>query len=201
MAFPGLLPYGRGDPTYTDCERSVSLADAHKHLIKYAEKSSGNQWHWRFSNHPCFPYWGLNVKQCSQLPSQGNIYLQQHPEDANLTIDDMKSMIGQLSAEQLMHRLQRYAAKVQGTSQYWFQCYLKLRALLEQKGSPTFFWTVSAADCHWPELHSLLPHRSTPPTYSDSMHAIMQLSTNPILPIGILHQISQILCSIGFTTV
>ena len=148
MSFPTLFPYGRGDPTYAGRERSVSLADALKHLIKYAKKSSDNQWHWCFANHPRFPYWGLNMKQRHQLLSQANIYLQQHPEDANLTIEEMKSMIGQLSAEQLMNRLQRYAAKIQGSSQYWFQHYLELRALLEQKGSPTFFWTVSAADCH-----------------------------------------------------
>lgn len=112
ISFPTLFPYGHGDPTYEGRERSVSLTDALKHLIKYAEKGSDNQWHWRFANHPRFPYWGLNMKQYHQLLSQANnIYLQQHPDDANLTIEDMKSMIGQLSAEQLMNRLQRYAAK------------------------------------------------------------------------------------------
>ena len=43
-----------------------------------------------------------------------------------------------------MKRLQRYAAKVQGSNQYWFHRYHELRALLDQKGPPTFFWTVSS---------------------------------------------------------
>lgn len=99
--------------------------------------------------------------------------MQQHPQDANLTVEEMKTRIGQLSSDQLMKRLQCYAAKVQGSSQYWFQRYLELKPLLEQMGPPTFFWTVSAADCHWPELHNLLTHRSNPPTYSHRVQAII----------------------------
>ena len=100
--------------------------------------------------------------------------MQQHPEDVNLTVEEMKTRIGQLPAEQLMKWLQHYAAKVQGSSQYWYQRYLELRALLEQMGPPTFFWTVRAADCHWPELHKLLSHKNIPPTYySDRVQAII----------------------------
>ena len=36
-----------------------------------------------------------------------------------------------------------------------------------------FFWTASAADCYWPELHSLLPHANSPPTYSDRLQAVV----------------------------
>ena len=173
MAFPTLFPYARGDPTYPGRQRPVSLTDALKHLMKYGEVADNNHRLWRFASHPRFPYWGLNMKQRHQLLSQANIYMQQHPEDANLTVEEMKTRIGQLSSDQLMKRLQRYAAKIQGSSQYWFQRYLELKALLEQMGPPTFFWTVSAADCHWPELHDLLTHRSNPPTHSDRIQAII----------------------------
>ena len=175
LAFPTLFPYGQGDPTYPGRQRAISLTDGLKHLLRYGELTSNNQWYWRFASHPRFPYWGLNMKQRHQLLGQANVYLQQHPEDANLTVENMKEMVDQLSSEQLMKRLQRYAAKVQGTSQYWFQRYLELRALLDQKGPPTFFWTVSAADCHWPELHNLLPHSNTPPSYSDRIQAIINV--------------------------
>ena len=120
MAFPALFPYGHGDPTYSGRERAVSLTDGLKHLIKYAEISR-DQPHWRFASHPRFPYWGLNMKQRHQLLSQANVYLQQHPENAAFTVDNLKEMVGRLSAEQLMKRLQRYVAKGQGSSQYWFQ--------------------------------------------------------------------------------
>ena len=81
-------------------------------------------------------------------------------------------MVDNFTAEQLMNRL-RYAAKVQGSSQYWFQRYQELRALIEQKGPPTLFWTVSAADNHWPELHKLLPHATEPPTLSMRIQAVI----------------------------
>ena len=173
MAFPTLFPYARGDPTYPGRQRPVSLTDALKHLIKYAEIADNHQRLWRFASQPRFPYRGLNMKQRHQLLSQANVYMQQHPEDANLTVEEMKTRIGQLSSNQLMKRLQHYAGKIQGSSQYWFQRYLELKALLEQMGSPTFFWTASAADCHWPELHNLLTHTSNPPTYSDRVQAII----------------------------
>ena len=74
---------------------------------------------------------------------------------SNLSIDDLRDMVGRLSAEHLMHCLQCYAAKIHVL---WFQRLSELRALIEQKSPPTFFWTVSSADTFWPELHNLLPH-------------------------------------------
>lgn len=62
---------------------------------------------------------------------------------------------------------------MQGSSQYWFQRYQELRALIEQNGPPTLFWTVSSADNHWPKLHKLLPHASEPPTRSMCIQVVI----------------------------
>ena len=67
-----------------------------------------------------------------------------------------------------MNHLQRYATKVLRSKQYWYTRYNELKALLEQKGPATFFWTVSSADNYWPELHSLLPH----PTETNVTHGM-----------------------------
>lgn len=75
-------------------------------------------------------------------------------------------MVGSMSAAQLMQCLQCYAAKVQGSLSYWLQRYLELRALLDEKGPPTFFWTVSSADNYWPEMHSLMMHDTPLPSRS-----------------------------------
>lgn len=112
-----------------------------------------------------------------QLISQSSVYLHHHPADAQLTVEDLRDMVGHLSAEQLMQRLQRYAAKVQGSSQYWYQRCHELRALIEQKGPPTFFWTVSSADNYWPELHKLMPHSDNEPSHSMRVQAVI---TNPV---------------------
>ncbi len=111
---------------------------------------------WRFASHPRFPYWALNIKQRHQLLSQANVYLRQHPADANMTMEELKQMVNSMSANQMVNRLQRYVSKVQGTNQYWYQRLQELVALIEQKGCPTFFFTFSAADRHWPDLQRLL---------------------------------------------
>jgi len=113
--------------------------------------------HWRFANHPRFPYWALNMKQWHQLLSQSSVYLHHNPTDANLTVEELQSMGASMSAAQLMGRLQQYAAKIQGSLQYWFQQHQELQALLHDKGPPTFFRTVTSADNYilawdaWPD--------------------------------------------------
>ena len=156
MAFPTLFPYGRADPTDKGRERDVSLTEGFKHLEKYADITPEGTFHWRFASHSRFSYWALNMKQRHQILSQANVYLQQNPGDANLTSEELKEMVGKMSAKDLMNKLQRYASKVQGSRQYWFQRREELKALIGQKGAPTFFWTVSAADNYWPDLQRLL---------------------------------------------
>ena len=176
QSFPTLFPFGNGDPTCLDRCRPVSLTESFKHLIRHADIVDG-QFKWRFATHPRFPYWALNMKQRHQLLSQTSVYLHQHPSDAQLTIDDLRSMVGQLSAEQLMQRLQHYGAKVAGSRPYWYQRYGELTALIEQKGPPTFFWTVSSADNYWPDLHRLLPH--APGDQSDHSKRTQAVINNP----------------------
>ena len=97
------------------------------------------------------------MKHRHQLLSQSRIYLQHHSEDANLSIEQLQAMVGRMDSVQLINLLQRYAAKGHGSKQYWFSHYQELKALLQQKGAATFFWTVSSADNYWPQLHSLMP--------------------------------------------
>ena len=134
----------------------ASLADAFKHLTKYHDTAPDGKDQWWFASHPCFPY--CNMKQRHNLLSQSKIFMQQNSVDTNLTIEELRAMVGRMSSTQLMNRLQQYAAKTQGSKR--FARYQDLRALLQQKGSPTFFFTVSSADNYWPQLHSLMPHPS-----------------------------------------
>ena len=120
MAFPILFLYGKGDPTNRARQHGITLTEAFKHLIKFAEKLENGKFEWRFASHPRFLYWALNMKQRHQLLSQANIYLCQHPADANMTMEELKEMVNSMSANQMVNRLQRYVSKVQGTNQYWF---------------------------------------------------------------------------------
>ena len=106
-------------------------------LMKFAERLADGKFEWRFASHPRFPYWALNMKQRHQLLSQANVYLRQHPADANMTMEELKQMVNSMSANQMVNRLKRYVSKVQGTM-YWYQRLQELLALIEQKGCPTF---------------------------------------------------------------
>ena len=59
------------------------------------------------------------------------------PRRCQLNNRGIREMIGQMSANQLMKRVQRYVAKIQGTKQYWYQLYQELKALITQKGVAT----------------------------------------------------------------
>lgn len=113
------------------------------------------------------------MTQCHQMLSQARIILQHNKHNAMLSLDELQSMIGHCSAEQLMKHLQRNAVKVQGSNQYWFQHHQELQALLQQKGPLTFFWTVSSADGYWPEQHDLMPHITDDPTHPTHISTVI----------------------------
>ena len=50
LCFPALFPYGRGDPTCKARRREVSLSEAFKHLIKYADLDTSGLIRWRFAS-------------------------------------------------------------------------------------------------------------------------------------------------------
>ena len=156
MAFPTLFTFGKGDPTSRARQHGVTHTEAFKHSIKFAERLSDGKYRWRFASHPRFPYWARDMKQRHQLLSQANIYLRQHPTDANMTMEELKEMVNSMSGKQMVNRVQHYVSKVQGTNQYWYQCLQELLALIEQKDCPTFFFTFSAADSYCPKLQRLL---------------------------------------------
>lgn len=139
MEFPTLFPYGKDDPTTKDRQCEVPLAYSFKHLMRYGDTTPAGLPRSCFTFHPRFPYRALNMKQRHQLLSQSKIYFQRTPADANLTVDQLRDMVGHMNSDPLIKCIQRYAAKVQGTNQYWFQRLHELRALFDQKGMPTFF--------------------------------------------------------------
>jgi len=78
----------------------------------------------------------------------------QNPEDGQLTLEDLQSMVGN-EAEQFSNRVLRFASSLRGTRQYWMQQRTRLISMVDTLGMPTIFFTHSAADLHWPDLHRL----------------------------------------------
>ena len=61
-----------------------------------------------------------------------------------------------------MNKIMHYAKNVTGTNVYWRQVKEQLRATIAQAGAPAIFWTLSCAEFHWPEFHSLFEESDMP---------------------------------------
>ena len=85
----------------------------------------------------------------------GRVYINQHPEDARLTLDDLRDMVGR-EGEFFTNRVMHFASSLRGTSQLWFKQRGRLISMVDKLGMPTVFFTHSAADGQWPELARLI---------------------------------------------
>ena len=85
----------------------------------------------------------------------GRIYVRQHPLDAQLSVDELRDMVGR-EGETFSNRVLHYATSLRGTRQYWFKQRSRLIAMVDTLGLPTVFFTHSAADLQWPELACLI---------------------------------------------
>ena len=156
MAFPTLFPDGKGDPLDPSLLREVSLLEKVKHLIRFAEKTDNGQWVYRFARHPRFAYWAFDIIQRKRVLQQSGIFLKQNPGEAHLTIDELREMAANDNSSLFMSKVSRYVSNIPGTNAYWYKVREELKAIVSSKGAPTFFFTFSSADMHWPELHDLI---------------------------------------------
>ena len=62
-------------------------------MVKLAERFLNGKYWWRFASQSRFPYWALYMKQHHQHLSKANVYLHQHPADANMTIEELREMV------------------------------------------------------------------------------------------------------------
>ena len=113
LAFPTLFPDGKGDPTNPSLLKETPLGERVTHLIKFAEKIDG-KWVYRFSSHPRFSYWALNMIQGKRILQQSGIFLRQNPREAHLTLDELHQMATSNNSNTLISKISRYVANIAG---------------------------------------------------------------------------------------
>ena len=109
----------------------------------------------RFARHPRFCYFALNTEMRWRALQTGRIYVRQHPQDAQLSVEELRDMVSR-EGEAFSNRVLHYAGSLRGTKQYWFRQQSRLIAMVDTLGLPTIFFTHSAADLQWPELAHLI---------------------------------------------
>ena len=144
-AFPALFPTGAGDFT-GQRQNQVTIGNYFKHLIMYDDS--------RFAKHPRFRFFALNTEMRWRALQAGRVYVRQHPGDAQLSLDELRDMVGR-QGEAFSNRVLHYASSLRGTKQYWFRQRSRLLSMVDTLGLPTIFFTHSAADLQWPELARL----------------------------------------------
>ena len=145
MAFPTLFTTGAADFLGRRCSQ-VTIGNYFKHLLMYEDG--------RFASHPRFRFFALNTEMRWRALQTGQIYVKQHPADAQISVDELREMVGG-EGEIFSKRVLHYAASLRGTKQYWFRQRTRLISMVDTLGLPTIFFTHSAADLHWPELTKL----------------------------------------------
>ena len=158
MCFPTLFPDAKGDPTNNSTIKSVPFYQRVQHLLKVAYKRN-QSWFYPFASHPRFSFWAFDMIQRKRALQQTAIFLKQNPGEANLTTDDLLNMAENATFSNLTTKVFRCSAIITGTPSYWHKVRSDLKAIISHVGPPTFFFTLSAADLHWPELHSLFETR------------------------------------------
>lgn len=73
----------------------------------------------------------------------------------NLTREDLRIML-ENPDNNIAANIMYYGVRLRGTRAYWRQRCSELTQMIRQLNMPSVFFTLSAADYHWPDLYRLL---------------------------------------------
>lgn len=153
MAFPTLFPDGVGD-FHQARPRKVELGEYFAHLMRFRGG--------RFAQHRRFPWFAFNTLQRSRTRSQARIFIKQQHDAAGLTAADIQALLAE-GDQRIANTMIRYGAKLRGTRAYWLARRHELMDMIRVQGTPHLFFTLSAADLQWPDLHRHMPDNTHPP--------------------------------------
>src|SRR3954468_16560092 len=89
-----------------------------------------------------------------QALQEGKVYVKQNITDDQITITDIQERISQ-GDNYIADRIMRFEEGLRGSQQFWNARRWELSDMIKQIGSQGLvFFTFSAADLHWPELHN-----------------------------------------------
>ena len=141
-----------------DRRKTVSLQQENRHLLWYCIKRDDDSLYYPFAEHDRWMYWAQNTDERHRFNSQKNVYLDKSPDHANLSLEEINKMVRQKnydSLQQITGWMQMYSSNILGSDGYFAKKRKDLEALMQQGGLLTFWFTFSAADNHWKDLHQL----------------------------------------------
>lgn len=141
-AFPTLFPTGAAD--FSGQRHNKITSNYFKHLMMYDDG--------RFSKHPQFRFFALNTEMWWRALQTGWIYVKRNPGDAQLSLDELRDMVGR-EGEQFSKHVIHYGASLRGTKQYWFKQHSRLIAIVNTLGLPSrSSHHLLYTQCSWPSV-------------------------------------------------
>jgi hypothetical protein len=75
-------------------------------------------------------------------------------------IQDLRQQLIDSLDNKLVEHLMFFGSTVRGTRSYWTKCRTKLTDMITQLGFPMLFFTLSATDTKWHDLHNVMPRNA-----------------------------------------
>ena len=155
-AFPHLFPNTDGDATFRDWPVSVSLTDATRHLLWYAVQRPDGSYFYPFAEDDRWMYWAENTCERHRFITQKQVYIDKSPTHTSLSLDDLRDIVtrnDQQALHEIFGRMQMFSANITGSDAYFAKRRKELEALMQARGMCTLWFTFSAADNYWADLH------------------------------------------------
>ena len=152
------------------------------HLIHYHDN--------RFGQHTRFRYYIYNLIMCHRSNATASIFVKINLEDTlPPTILELVNQLQDMPNDKIGDRVTIFGSSLCGTRSYWNKSRAKLTNMINQQGTPTFFFTLSAADTKWPDLHALMPTRCPTNLTQDYQWNIHNIISNPHITSQYMHNI------------
>lgn len=89
--------------------------------------------------------------------------------------------------DKLVDHLMCFSFAIHGTRPFWNRCSAKLLDMVNKVGWPTLFFTLSATDTKWLDLHAMIPSTTFTTTQITSKWRIQNIVQNPHLIVLYMH--------------
>ena len=169
-AFPALFPTGKCDLRDRSRPFKISPDTYFKHLMRYDDG--------RFAKDPRFRFFALNSKLRWEAIKLGSLFVRKR-HLIGKTAQQLQDLLQQ--RPNLANEIAYFSSPLRATRAFWYKRCAELKEMITTLGTPTLFFTLSAADLHWPELYHLLAPGELLSDSSASMSHRQQLLNNNII--------------------
>lgn len=151
MAFPVQFP--TGENTFDEPHRRTALSPSRYFNARLFSADN------RFARDTNYIFFAQFVTEMHLATSSMSIQLR---KAKSMTRDGCRINSALLQDKQELDKLvrnnegSRFMQPLRGTPAYWEKTLRDLFAMLRQLGTPTFFWTFSAAEMRWPEVSTVI---------------------------------------------